>query len=221
MDKIVDYYNQLAKSYDGNRFENSYGKFIDHQERSILQQLLTNQKDIVLDMPCGSGRFMNFAQIGVDASAEMIQVAREKFPDKTYHQASADHTGLENESIDVVICFHFFMHLNAQRMELVLNECERILNKNGRIIFDIPSAKRRKAFGYKGNDWHGSFSLSRKEITKMTSRFEIRRSFGILFIPIHRIPNKLRPLFRYLDHLLANSFLKPYSSYQIFELVKK
>jgi hypothetical protein len=33
MDRIVDYYDGLAKSYDSDRFGNSYGRFIDRQER--------------------------------------------------------------------------------------------------------------------------------------------------------------------------------------------
>ena len=38
MDKIIDYYDNLAETYDENRFENTYGKFIDKQERNILNQ---------------------------------------------------------------------------------------------------------------------------------------------------------------------------------------
>jgi hypothetical protein len=33
---ILNYYNHLAKTYDENRFGNSYGKYIDEQERAFL-----------------------------------------------------------------------------------------------------------------------------------------------------------------------------------------
>ena len=33
---ILKYYDNLAANYDENRFGNSYGKYIDQQERSFL-----------------------------------------------------------------------------------------------------------------------------------------------------------------------------------------
>ena len=43
MNKIINYYDSLAESYDENRFDNTYGKFIDKQERNILDKLLTTE----------------------------------------------------------------------------------------------------------------------------------------------------------------------------------
>lgn len=106
-------------------------------------------------------------------------------------------------------------------MQEILNECYRILKPNGRIIFDIPSAKRRKIIKYQNTGWHGNFSLTQKEINTLHLNFKIKKSYGILFIPIHRIPKKLRKYFVVLDQLCADSFLKEFSSYQIIELSKK
>ena len=114
------------------------------------------------------------------------------------------------------------MHLNKGKVENILQECYRILTKNGRIIFDIPSTKRRQLTNFKSNAWHAGFSLTNQELKKLHSNFEIKRSFGILFLPIHRLPKKMRSsLFNKLDTVLSNSFLKEYSSYQIIEFVKK
>jgi ubiquinone/menaquinone biosynthesis C-methylase UbiE len=221
MDEIVDYYDELAKTYDSNRFENTYGTFIDKQERAILQQLLTHSEEMVLDMPCGSGRFLNFAQLGIDASKEMVRVSQAKFPSKTISQADAAQTQIDDHTIDTIISFHFFMHLNEEKMKQILKECERILKPQGRIIFDIPSAKRRKLLQDKRTNWHGGFSLTNKEISELNPNFNIRRTYGLLFVPIHRIPKRLRSIFITIDRILSNSFLKEYSSYQIIELVKK
>ena len=221
MDEIVDYYDELAKTYDSNRFENTYGTFIDKQERAILQQLLTHSEEMVLDMPCGSGRFLNFAQLGIDASKEMVRVSQAKFPSKTISHADAAQTQIDDHTIDTIISFHFFMHLNEEKMKQILKECERILKPQGRIIFDIPSAKRRKLLQDKRTNWHGGFSLTNKEISELNPNFNIRRTYGLLFVPIHRIPKRLRTIFITIDRILSNSFLKEYSSYQIIELVKK
>ena len=221
MDEIVDYYDELAKTYDHNRFENSYGAFIDKQERTVLQQLLNHPNEIVLDMPCGSGRFLNFAQLGIDGSKEMVRVSQSKFPNKKITHADAADTGIDDHSIDSIISFHFFMHLDEEKMKRILQECDRILKPKGRIIFDIPSSKRRKLIQYKRTNWHGGFSLSNKELSELAPQFDVNRSYGLLFVPIHRIPKRFRPIFLSIDRILSNSFLKEYSSYQIIEMVKK
>jgi len=220
MEEIINYYDNLAKTYDEDRFDNSYGKFIDKQERNILNKLLT-KKEIVLDLACGSGRFMNYADYGIDASKEMVKISQAKFPNKKIHLSYAEKTPLEENSIDTILCFHLFMHLNIEKVKMILNECDRILTKQGRIIFDIPSSRRRQLISYKNRGWHGNFSLTNQEIKELNSNFVINRMFGILFIPIHRIPLRIRRYFITLDTILSNSFLKEYSSYQIIELVKK
>lgn len=217
--EIISYYDALAKDYDRDRFGNSYGKFIDASERKILHKLLDNTNEIVLDLACGSGRFLNFATIGIDASAEMIAVAKQKFPEKTVRIADAENTGLPENSIDAVTIFHLFMHLDEAKMKEILSECHRILKPQGRVIFDIPSRKRRKLFGYKGENWHGSFSSTSEELGEIEG-FEIKNTFGILFLPIHRFPITLRPIFAKLDSWLANSIFKAFSSYLIFEFRK-
>ena len=144
MNQIVDYYEKLAEKYDSDRFENTYGKFIDSQERRILDRLLADKKEIVLDLACGSGRFMNYASIGIDASQEMLKIANEKYPEKSFYQSDAELIPLLDSSIDSIITFHFFMHLDKEKVQKILAECQRVLKPNGRIIFDIPSAKMRR-----------------------------------------------------------------------------
>ncbi|MFH6994474.1 class I SAM-dependent methyltransferase [Flavobacterium sp. FlaQc-48] len=220
MNEIIQYYNDLASTYDQNRFSNSYGRFIDFQERKILDTLLTDQKEQILDLACGTGRLLNYASIGVDASFEMIEVAKRKFPEKTFLQSEAGHILLEDNCIDTVISFHFFMHLDHSKINEVLEESNRILKKKGRIIFDIPSRKRRNLFGYKKANWHGASSFSINDF-KVHPNFKVKRTFGFLFFPIHRFPDFCRKFLLPLDSFLASSFLKEYSSYLIIELEKK
>jgi ubiquinone/menaquinone biosynthesis C-methylase UbiE len=56
--EIKAYYDELATTYDSNRFENSYGRYIDAQEQQFLTQLLAkNNFKTVLDLGCGTGAF--------------------------------------------------------------------------------------------------------------------------------------------------------------------
>jgi ubiquinone/menaquinone biosynthesis C-methylase UbiE len=216
---IVTYYDTLAREYDQDRFNNSYGRFIDRCERNVLNKLITAD-EIVLDLACGSGRFLNYASIGLDASKEMLAVAQQKFPDKKLHLCNAEQTPLDPASVDTIISFHFFMHLDQEKTDKIILECNRILKKGGRIIFDVPSKKRRKLMRYKSNNWHGAHSLS-LDALKAIPDFKIKQTFGILFLPIHRFPTFIRPFLSQIDTVLSSSFLKEYSSYLIIELEKE
>ena len=103
MNKIINYYDNLAESYDENRFENTYGKFIDKQERKLLDKLLTNRSEIILDLACGSGRLLNYAEFGIDASSKMIEIAKQKHKNKSVYLADAEKTHFESNSFDTII----------------------------------------------------------------------------------------------------------------------
>lgn len=221
--EVITYYDKLAENYDLDRFENSYGKFIDKQERKILGKLLKSiDSENVLDLACGTGRLLNKAQFGVDASENMIKIAKKKFPNKSLRVSDASNTGFENEQFDAIFSFHLLMHLSKDKIIDIFDEAYRILNKNGRFIFDIPSKKRRKLFKYKTKTWHGATSFSEKELKRIFgNNWKIKRYYGILFLPIHRFPRFIRKTFLFLDNVLCKSFLKEYSSYLIFEVEKK
>ncbi len=220
-DKVVCYYDELAQDYDENRFQNAYGRFVDTAERSVLRELLADvsNEQLVVDLPCGTGRLMNFAQIGIDASAEMLKQAQTKYHDKTFYQADATQLPLADNSVDVLISFHFLMHLNREKIDEVFKEYHRVLKPNGRVIFDIPSQKRRALGRRQKTDWHGNQSLSSAEVSAL-SGFWVRQSYGILWLPIHRFPKRVRAWLHQPDTWLGRSMLKEYSSYLIFELVK-
>ena len=221
-EKIIEYYNQLASDYDENRFGNSYGQFIDLQERKILNKILKTKPNKVLDLACGSGRLSNYATSGADASEEMLKIAKKKFPKNEFFLAQSNQLPFENESFERCFTFHFIMHLNEENFEKTINEVYRILSKNGTFVFDIPVKNRRKILNQSKADWHAALSFDQKEIEKLiNNKFEIKRKFGILFIPIHRIPTQFRKFFLTFDFLLSNfGLLKNFSSYHIYELKK-
>jgi ubiquinone/menaquinone biosynthesis C-methylase UbiE len=220
MNEIVNYYDNLAESYDENRFGNPYGKFIDKQERKLLDRLLTNSDEVILDLACGSGRLLNYANNGIDASPKMIELSKQKFNNKNLYVSYAEKTLFKSSSVDTIICFHLFMHLDQFQINKILEECNRILNKNGRIIFDVPSKKRRDLVNFKSSQWHGAYSTSLAEL-KINPLFSLNRSYGLLFFPIHRFPKFVRKFLVKIDLFIANSFLKEYSSYLIIEFKKK
>jgi ubiquinone/menaquinone biosynthesis C-methylase UbiE len=223
IEEIKKYYDDLAPNYDSNRFENSYGKYIDIQERRFLKSILSSDKNNkILDLGCGTGRFLEFADYGVDISPKMIEVAKTKFPEKEISEGSVSSIPFPENHFDAIYSLHVIMHLNKEITQSFLDETHKKLKSKGKLIFDFPSEKRRKTVNYKANNWHAANQFSMEEIINMSeTNWELKKYSGILFLPIHRFPNFIRPLFLSIDNLLCNSFLKEYASYIIIELEKK
>jgi ubiquinone/menaquinone biosynthesis C-methylase UbiE len=221
--EIKEYYNNLAPSYDTNRFENSYGKFIDSQERLFLTNSLKNIKSKqILDLGCGTGRLLEFANYGVDFSTNMIAIAKSKFPNKEIVEGAVTSIPYTPNSFDYIFCFHVIMHLDYETTKEFLSETHQKLAYNGRLIFDFPSKKRRELLNFKSENWHGANNFSLDEIKKLTkNNWNIKTRQGILFLPIQRFPVFLRPFMLKVDTFLCKTFLKEYASYIVIELQKK
>lgn len=221
--EVVRYYDTIADNYDESRFNNSYGRFIDAEERKILNQLIdVNQHTSRLEMACGTGRLTNYATHGLDASNEMLNIARKRHSKIEFRHASATQTGYEDGCFDIVYSFHLLMHLDQQTIKDIFAEANRILRPDGRLIVDIPSAERRNLLHHKQTSWHGATHLSKQEISDIAGdKFVINRSFGIMMFPVHHLPESMRRLLQKLDYALANGWLKRYSSYIVYEFIKK
>lgn len=217
---ILEYYNNLAKTYDENRFGNSYGKYIDEQERNFLTSFFKNKKySKILDLGCGTGRLLNFATHGTDFSKEMLNIAKEKHPEKIIAKGEISEIPFNNE-FDCIFCFHVIMHQNKSETQLFLKECHQKLHKNGILIFDYPTKNRRKV-GSPQEDWHANNRFETSEISQLSEdQWKIKNTTGILLFPIHRLPKSIRKYFLPLDIFLCKTFLKNWASYQIAILKK-
>lgn len=219
---IKEYYNDLASEYDKDRFDNTYGQYIDRQEKKIIRKLLkNNRKDKTLDLACGTGRFLEFAGYGVDISPQMLREAQKKHPDCELFEASALHTPFEDASFETILSFHLIMHLDADTTSQFLKEARRLLKQGGKLIFDFPSKHRRKLVNYKSDNWHAANDFTPHEIVSLTDGWILKRYYGILFFPIHRLPSPIRKPMIAADTLLCHSFVRKYASYQIIVLEKR
>lgn len=220
MSDVKSYYNSIAAIYDKDRFGNSYGQFIDAQERILLSEWL-KKIDInkIADYGCGTGRLTNFANYGIDISEDMLQIAQQKYPEKKFYllNDNNDFPVLEN-ALKAIYSFHVIMHLSKEDFAKMINIIHHKLGKNGIFIFDILSSKRKN----KKDGWHANTAYSIDEIRhSIGQQFDIIQYRGILFLPIHRIPISLRKYFLWLDIFLCKSIFKKYASYYCIYAKKK
>ena len=118
---MIDYYNRIADRYDQTRFQNSYGRVLDFQERSILKRYLKpalNQR--ILDIGCGTGRFVNFATDAIDPSENMLRIAQIKKPECCYYQMDAQYLNFEDNSFYAAFAIHLLMHLKIETIETII-----------------------------------------------------------------------------------------------------
>ena len=218
---IHEYYDRLAPDYDRDRFGNSYGQFVDAQERTILGEWLAGvPASDVVDIGCGTGRLLDFAMTGVDASSEMLKVAAQKYPDRRLVQSALPDLALE-DAFDAAICFHVFMHMSEVAIQAALTEIARVVRPGGRLIVDIPSAHRRAFRRRRASDtgWHGETAASAPDLGRWSAgRWRMLRRRGVLFLPVHRLPPGVRVRLADVDALIGRTLLGRWASYHVYEL---
>lgn len=116
---------QDAEEYRDQRFtKNPSLVKLDQREKQCVRTLLklVPQKSLVLDIPCGAGRFHELMRefglrlIAADISEEMVELSRAKGLAEKYFVADAEKLQLEDKSVDCVSCIRLFHHIDSERM---------------------------------------------------------------------------------------------------------
>jgi SAM-dependent methyltransferase len=136
----------MAESFEGLRFSGPIGRFIaESQERLLAQFLAPVDGRTVLDVGTGTGRAAialarrGAMVTGVDASKEMLDVARVRAADAhvgvTFVTGDAHGLAFDDRSFDAVVCLRVLMHTPDWRQSL--GELCRIARD--RVVFDYPA----------------------------------------------------------------------------------
>lgn len=223
-DPIFTYYQELARQYDKARFGSAYGRYIHRQEFQFLtEQLSQIPTGQALELACGTGRLLAFADTGLDFSPNMLELARERWPDKTLVQADATAIPFPDGHFKAIYTLHFIMHLSKGKTREVLEEAYRVLEPGGLLICDFPSYRRRRLTGgHRTGHWHASNSFSLAGWQDFTAEnWKLRDWQGVLFFPIHRIPLRLRWQLRRTDDWFCRHFFKEFASYLLVCMQKR
>ena len=137
----------MAESFDARRFSGPIGELIAHTQEEVLAAFLDPLPGrTVLDVGTGTGRAAialarRGARVtGVDASAEMLAVARRRSRDARvdvqFRQGDAHALDAAASEFDYVVCLRVLMHTPDWRR--ALGELCRTARR--RIVFDYPAA---------------------------------------------------------------------------------
>jgi ubiquinone/menaquinone biosynthesis C-methylase UbiE len=126
-------YARWAAHYDepGN-------ELIDLEQPIVREILGALPVGVALDAACGTGRHaaylaeLGHAVIGVDTSAEMLAVAREKVPAAELHEGDLHKLPLADASVDLVVCTLALVHVPD--LSRALSEFVRVLRRGGDLV---------------------------------------------------------------------------------------
>jgi ubiquinone/menaquinone biosynthesis C-methylase UbiE len=101
---------------------------------------------VVVDVPCGSGWGTSLLRryrhcTGIDVSEEAIAFARRKYERPGVLGFSTGDMGqlpLDDDVADVVICLEGFEHVSREVGMAFLEECQRVLTRDGKLILTCP-----------------------------------------------------------------------------------
>jgi len=137
----VKRFSQLSKVYDEIMADIDY----DLWTKFIFKQLAKHgwQGSSILDLGCGTGNSLvplldkKFRLAGLDASAEMLAIAKEKCPSVDLHQADFRDFELE-ENFDLIISVFDSLNnlLSQSDFLLCLQQMHKHLNDGGYVFFD-------------------------------------------------------------------------------------
>ena len=136
----------MAEAFDALRFSGPIGRLLaDTQERVVAEFLEPLACRAILDVGTGTGRAAialakrGALVTGVDASAEMLGVARRRAQeagvDVTFAPGDAHGLGFPDRSFEAVVCLRVLMHTPDWRRSLA--ELCRVAR--ARVVFDYPA----------------------------------------------------------------------------------
>jgi SAM-dependent methyltransferase len=126
-------YAQWAPRYDepGNAL-------LEAEEPVVREILAALPVGVALDAACGTGRHaaqlaeLGHRVIGVDATPEMLAVARAKVPEGDFREGDLRALPLADESVDVAVCAIAVSHV--PELAPVLAELARVLRPGGHLV---------------------------------------------------------------------------------------
>jgi len=192
---------EVARRFDERRFGGPIGELVAESQARVLADFVGPvQGRSVLDVGTGTGRAAlllaaSGARVtGVDASAEMLMVARQRAADVgagvSFLQGDAHQLEFADRSFDIVLSLRVIMHTPRWR-ECVAELC-RVARD--RVILDYPSARSvaavqslvRRAFSALGGrtEPYRVFSAREVESALLASGFRIRATHRQFVVPI-------------------------------------
>ncbi|MDD5696921.1 MAG: class I SAM-dependent methyltransferase [Candidatus Pacebacteria bacterium] len=147
LDKLKEDYNKIAEKYSQVREK-------EWKEVEFLFDSIS-ENDKVIDLGCGSGRFYPLFEkrkadyYGIDFSAKMIEIAKEKYPRARFWLGTGFSLAFEHDFFDKVYIIAVLHHVPSKELRLkFLEEAKRVLKNKGRLVLTVWDLKEKQKFSF-------------------------------------------------------------------------
>lgn len=139
MKTVINQWDNAAQKYTEDQECSSYVVF--NKDFVKLRFKKFNGEEI-LDLGCGYGFYTDYFRnigakvVGVDASKNMIKIAKKRYPLTEYDVMDITKPfSFENNQFDVIFCNQVLM--DVENLETIFSECRRILKPGGLLYYSI------------------------------------------------------------------------------------
>ncbi len=131
----VNTYNRIATKYAEKYFD-------DKEDLPYIDQFLKllGPEHILLDAGCGVGQFTQymlargFNVVSIDASEEMLAIAKEKVPSGTFEKMDMRNMAVKDASLDGILAAYSLIHIPEGEIHTTLVGFHRVLKSGGLML---------------------------------------------------------------------------------------
>ena len=127
--------------WDADKYTADFS-FVHQYGNNVMELIDADKGSSVLDLGCGNGALTKklqkkgYAVKGLDASKELLDIARKNYPDIEFIQGDAIDFVL-SESVNVVFSNAVFHWINQEQQQDMLKCVYNALKKNGQFVFEF------------------------------------------------------------------------------------
>lgn len=127
--------------WDADKYTSDFS-FVHQYGNSVTELISADKNSSILDLGCGNGALTKALQDkgyivkGLDASKELLDIARKNYPDIEFIQADAVSFSVE-EPVDVVFSNAVFHWIEREKQRNMLRCVHNALKENGEFVFEF------------------------------------------------------------------------------------
>ena len=124
-------------------------------DRRLISRWAAAVRGRIIDAGCGPGHWTHFLNErgaeteGVDLVPAFVELAQQRFPSATYRVASLDDLGVPDGSIGGVLAWYSLIHLEPDRVPVILAEFARCIGPDGTLVVGFFTGDRLEPFPHK------------------------------------------------------------------------
>lgn len=131
----------MNQNWNAEKYTSDFS-FVHNYGNDVLELIDTADVKDVLDLGCGNGALTNtlaergFSVVGMDASEEMLEIARNNYPGIRFIRSDAVNFALE-KPVDVVFSNAVFHWIDQESQPKMLECVYRALKSGGQFVFEM------------------------------------------------------------------------------------